>query len=237
MERHMKTRALQPAFLRQFTFATRRILFALAVPCLLAALSASAFAQGGNASLGGIVEDPSKALIPGVTITAKNVDTSATLTQVTNESGVYNFPVVQPGTYEVSAELPGFKKAVQRAELPYAGQVRVNFTLEIGQSSELVEVTASPESALRESSASVSDVLTQKKSQTCRWSATTCSIYSTLCQVCGRDPRAMRSIQSTVWDSTRSTSRVTVSASTMAGTQPAARQAVPQSQAKADSLI
>ena len=138
----------------------RKSLFAV---LLLVALAANLPAQTGNASLGGIVEDPSKALIPGVTITAKNVDTAITLTQVTNESGVYNFPVVQPGTYEVSAELPGFKKAVQRAELPYAGQVRVNFTLEIGQSSELVEVTATPESALRESSASVSDVLTQKK--------------------------------------------------------------------------
>jgi hypothetical protein len=130
---------------------------------LLAGLAANVFAQTGNASLGGIVEDPSKALIPGVTITAKNVDTAITVTQVTNESGVYNFPVLQPGTYEVSAELPGFKKGAQRAELPYAGQVRVNFTLEIGQSSELVEVTTSPESALRESSASVSDLLTQKK--------------------------------------------------------------------------
>jgi hypothetical protein len=130
---------------------------------LLAGLAGNAWAQTGNASLGGIVEDPSKALIPGVTITAKNVDTSVTATQVTNESGVYNFPVLQPGTYEVSAELPGFKKAVERAELPYAGQVRVNFTLEVGQASEVVEVTAETESILKESSASVSDVLTQAR--------------------------------------------------------------------------
>ena len=101
--------------------------------------------------------------MPGVTITAKNVNTAVTLTQVTNESGVYNFAALQPGTYEVSAELPGFRKSVEKTELPYAGQVRVNFTLEIGQASQVVEVTTSPESALRESSASVSDVLTQKK--------------------------------------------------------------------------
>jgi hypothetical protein len=94
----MKTRALQPAFLRQFTFATRRFLFALAVPGLLVALSASAFAQGGNASLGGVVEDQSKALIPGVTISAKNIATGVFATQITNESGIYNFPSLQPGT-------------------------------------------------------------------------------------------------------------------------------------------
>jgi Carboxypeptidase regulatory-like domain len=133
---------------------------------LLAGLAGNVLAQTGNASLGGIVEDPSKALIPGVTITAKNVDTAVTTTQITNESGVYNFPVLQPGSYEISAELPGFKKGVQRAELPYAGQVRVNFTLEVGQTSETVEVTVSAEASLKESSASISDVLTQKKIET-----------------------------------------------------------------------
>jgi len=68
----------------------------------------SGFAQTGNAQLGGIVQDVSKALIPGVSITATNVDTGVMATQVTNESGAYNFPVLQPGTYRVSAELPGF---------------------------------------------------------------------------------------------------------------------------------
>ena len=133
---------------------------------LLIGLTGNMFAQTGNASLGGNVEDPSKALIPGVSITAKNVDTSVTIMQITNESGVYNFPVLQPGTYEVSAELPGFKKSVQRAELPYAGQVRVNFTLEIGQASQVVEVIDSPDSVLLQSTASVSNVLTRDKIDT-----------------------------------------------------------------------
>lgn len=135
----------------------------LTVALLLAVVTASALAQTGNASLGGSVEDPTKALIPGVTIVTKNIDTNVTVTQVTNESGVYSFPVLQPGTYEVSAELPGFKKAVQKAELPYAGQVRVNFTLEVGRASQTVEVTVDAESLLTQSSASVSDVLTQAK--------------------------------------------------------------------------
>jgi hypothetical protein len=128
-----------------------------------ATLAGNLFAQTGNASLGGIVDDPSKALVPGVTITAKNVDTSVTATQITNESGVYNFAALQPGTYEITAQLPGFKKSVQKAELPYAGQVRVNFTLELGQQNQVVEVTVSTESVLKESSASVSDVLPLSK--------------------------------------------------------------------------
>ena len=55
-------------------------------------------------------------------------------TTLSNESGTYNFPVLQPGTYEVSADLTGFKKVVNNeVELPYAGQIRLNFTLEVGR--------------------------------------------------------------------------------------------------------
>lgn len=130
---------------------------------MLLGLAVGAYAQTGNASLGGNVEDPSKALIPGVSITAKNVATGIESKQVTNEAGVYNFAALQPGTYEISAELPGFKKSIQRTELPYAGQVRVNFTLQIGQTATTVDVVSSTDSVLRESSASVGDVLTKSR--------------------------------------------------------------------------
>jgi len=131
---------------------------------LLLAFSVSAFGQGGNASLGGAVEDISKALIPGVAITAKNVATGVVSTQLTNESGVYSFAALQPGSYEISAELAGFKKTVRKADLPYAGQVRVNITMEIGQATQTtIDVTASTDSILRDSSASVVDVLTKEK--------------------------------------------------------------------------
>ena len=47
-----------------------------------------AFSQGGNAQLGGVVTDPSAALLPGVTVTVTNTETSVTNTVLTNESGV-----------------------------------------------------------------------------------------------------------------------------------------------------
>jgi hypothetical protein len=161
----MNNSALQAASLRPVTFATTKVLVAIGIVCILTALSASAFAQGGNASLGGAIEDQSKALIPGVSVTARNTATSVTATQITNESGIYNFPSLQPGTYEITAELPGFKKSIQRTELPYAGQVRVNFTLQVGDAATTVDVVVTTESVLRESSASVSDVLPQAKIQ------------------------------------------------------------------------
>src|SRR5216110_837973 len=106
----------------------KRYVFVVTVVMLLLAGSAgSAFAQGGSAQLGGIVQDPAKALIPGAAVTAKNVATGVTAIQLTNDSGTYSFPVLQPGTYEVSAALTGFKNSVQKdVVLPYAGQVRLN---------------------------------------------------------------------------------------------------------------
>ena len=144
----------------------KRYLMVVAVSMLLLELAGHAFAQGGSAQLGGIAQDTSKALIPGVTITAKNVATGVTTVQLTNESGAYSFPVLQPGTYEISAELSGFKKFIQRnVEVTYAAQIRLNVTLEVGSAGQSVDVTARSESILRESSASVGDVLTQDKIQ------------------------------------------------------------------------
>ena len=70
--------------------------------------SGEGFAQV-NSSIGGTVEDPSKALIPGVTITATNTGTGVVNTTITNESGVYNFAALIPGAYKVTAELTGFR--------------------------------------------------------------------------------------------------------------------------------
>jgi protocatechuate 3,4-dioxygenase beta subunit len=57
-----------------------------------------------------------------------------TNTQLTNESGAYSFPVLQPGTYRISAELPGFRKEVfNEVQLPYAGQIRLDITLQVGR--------------------------------------------------------------------------------------------------------
>src|SRR5499426_240368 len=142
----------------------RRASVAVSVFIICLGLAGSTYAQTGNAQLGGIVQDSTKALLPGVTVTATNVDTNVTATQVTNESGAYSFPALQPGTYRVSAELPGFKKVVNNdVRLAYAGQTRIDFTLEVGAVEQSVEVTVAQESLMKDSSASVGDVITKER--------------------------------------------------------------------------
>src|SRR5262245_22138775 len=134
----------------------RRFTVGLAVLlCLF--ISNFAFAQG-NGSLGGVVTDPSGALVPGVTITATNTETGVETTTLTNESGAYQFPSLQPGTaYRVSASLPGFQTStVTNLTLSAGITSRQNFRLSVAAAAGAkVEVSADREGALAATSSTV----------------------------------------------------------------------------------
>src|ERR671930_2565201 len=66
-----------------------------------------------SASIGGTVADATGALIPGVEVTATNVNTGISGTQLTNEAGAYQIPSLQPGTYRLKASLAGFQAATR----------------------------------------------------------------------------------------------------------------------------
>src|SRR5262245_26613355 len=76
---------------------------------LVCALGGLSLGQSVYSTISGTVEDPTKALIPGVALTATNTATGIVTTAISNEAGVYSFPSLQPGTYKVTAELPGFQ--------------------------------------------------------------------------------------------------------------------------------
>ncbi len=141
----------------------RRIPAAIAL-CLTLSVGGNIFAQTSNGQVGGVVQDPTKALIPGVTVTLTNTATGVIATQITNETGVYNFASVPPGTYRVSAVLPGFKNSVTNGVLVgTAAQVRLDLTLEVGTVDSAVEVTATSAQVMTESSASVGDQLSSQR--------------------------------------------------------------------------
>src|SRR5688572_5415569 len=126
--------------------------------------STDAFAQTGNASVGGFTQDSSQALIPGVSVTATNTQTGVVTKVITNETGTYNIPSLLPGTYRLTAELPGFRpKAYDDVQLGTGVSARYNFTLEVGGIAQSVDVQVASESAIRESSASIGQVLPEQK--------------------------------------------------------------------------
>jgi hypothetical protein len=121
---------------------------------------ATAFGQTGTGALTGIVEDPSKALIPGVTITATNTDTGVASTAITNETGAYNFPSLLPGIYSLTAELSGFRSVgYTNIQLGTSETKRFNFVLEVGGVTTTVDVNIDAGALLTTSSATIDNVL------------------------------------------------------------------------------
>src|SRR5262249_23651722 len=139
----------------------KKITFWTLVWCLAATAS---FGQINNATLTGTVSDASGAVLPGVSITATNNATGVVSTVVSNEAGAYNIQSLLPGAYTVSAELPGFQKQnYQNVALGNAVTVRLNFTLQVANQSQSVEVTISADTLIATSSPTIGQVLGEKK--------------------------------------------------------------------------
>jgi hypothetical protein len=134
---------------------------------LILAAASGTLAQSTNAALTGTVADTSSAVVPTATVTLQNTQTGVTMTAVTNDAGVYNFPSVQPGKYRVSAEKAGFKKAVYTdVTLELSDRVTLNFALEVGAiATDVVEVNAALDTRLAIGNNSVGGVISGQKVQ------------------------------------------------------------------------
>ena len=107
--------------------------------------SSSVLGQAVTGTLLGTVTDTSGAAVTGAKVSATVAATGAVHDSVTNESGNYSFPDLQPGTYAVSAEATGFKRVTQQnIGLLSNSSVRVDLTLTPGNVSETVTVTTAP---------------------------------------------------------------------------------------------
>ena len=100
-----------------------------------------------TASIGGMVQDANGGVLPGVTVTARNVETELVRTSVTGVEGRYAIPALPPGRYEIRAALSGFRPYVRRdLNLTIGQAVVVNVTLQVGGLSE--EITVSGDASL-----------------------------------------------------------------------------------------
>src|SRR5215510_11532049 len=122
----------------------RKHTFCLVLVLCLTMLPA-AWGQEFRGKIQGLVTDESGAVIPGVTITLFNIKTGIQTVKITNETGLYRFDNVDPGSYTLATELPGFSKNVQEnLSVQAQGDVTVNVTLKIGGVNDTVSVTETP---------------------------------------------------------------------------------------------
>jgi len=92
----------------------------------------------------GEVKDASGAVIPGANVTVTNTATNTSRSVVTNEAGLYAFPALVPGPYRLRVEASGFK-TINRGDIELQVQqtARLDFTMEVGQVTETIEVAGS----------------------------------------------------------------------------------------------
>jgi len=116
-----------------------------------------------SGSITGEVKDQSGAVAPNAAVTATNSKTNVARSTATNASGIYSFPDLTPGIYEVKVVATGFASIVKtNIELQVQQTARVDFTLSLGQAAQTVEVSASATS-LDTESATVGTLIEEKR--------------------------------------------------------------------------
>src|SRR5579875_2968347 len=120
---------------------------------LLLASTGTLCAQSNRGTITGTVTDPSGAAIPSATITATNMATGISTGTASSSSGNYTIPLLQVGTYQVTAARPGFKKFVAPHVVLEVGQtVTVDIHMEVGAVTQTIEVNGAASLLQRDTS-------------------------------------------------------------------------------------
>jgi len=135
----------------------KRSAIGFGILALLLLWSPLAAAQETRGSIEGVIKDSSGAVLPGVTVEAK-LTGGAIASGVTDATGIYRFPSLAPGVYEVTASLTGFVvKKVENVQLQLGQILKIDFALALAGVSESVQVSAeSPLIDVKQNAAAVS---------------------------------------------------------------------------------
>jgi len=138
----------------------RFVLFGLTVLALAGARGAAA--QITTGAISGTVVDQTGASIAGAQVTAKNTATSATQNTTSGEEGLFRFPVLAVGPYEITVEKQGFNTTVQKNVVVTVG-ASIHLTLRLAVAAQTTTVTVTEETPLIESTRTqVSNTVTDK---------------------------------------------------------------------------
>lgn len=87
------------------------------------------------------MQDPQGAVIGEAVVTITNTDTSASRTALSSNAGAYSFAQVPPGPYKLEVKKPGFRTQTAQVRLQINVPATLDLTLEVGQVSEVVNVS------------------------------------------------------------------------------------------------
>ena len=140
------------------TSLTRRVVYLL----LAGAITFPATARAQSAELRGAVTDESAGALPGVTVAIRNTETGVERTIVTDASGLFRAPALQPGKYRISAELQGFRTHNRDFTLTVGENADIRLVMAVGQISESVTVVGTA-ATIETTKSDLSGVVTEKQ--------------------------------------------------------------------------
>jgi hypothetical protein len=149
-------------------FASSLSLRGIAIALMVAACSVAVTSAQSNAidaAIEGYVRDSSGGVIPRARVSVRNTSTNVTSETLTNSDGYFRFPLLQVGTYKLTAEADGFK-AITKPDLALvAGQkVRLDFDMQVGSRAETVEVVAETSLELADTgSSAIAGIVSRKE--------------------------------------------------------------------------
>jgi hypothetical protein len=121
----------------------KRMIVATIALCAFALLGTPAAAQQTTGNIQGRIIDAQKAAVPGVTVTAKSASTGFTRTEVSDAEGIYRLNALPVGSYDVHAELAGFKAYDAKGiVVNLSATTDLNVDLKLAGVTESVQVTA-----------------------------------------------------------------------------------------------
>lgn len=106
----MLSRAIMPAAVRRPRSLHRKSCLAIVVLLVLLAVTSGDHVWAQTSTTGeitGVVTDPDGAIVPNISVTLKNIETGTATATTTNSLGIYTFPLLQPGKYQLSATATG----------------------------------------------------------------------------------------------------------------------------------
>lgn len=122
-----------------------------------------AFAQS-TAQISGQVSDVTGAVLPGVDVIVTQTDTGLMRNVVSNETGSYSFPNLNPGLYQLEVSLPGFQTYLQTGiELQVGANLVIDTALAVGQVAQTIEVIANSEVQVETRRMGISQVLENER--------------------------------------------------------------------------
>ena len=129
-------------------------------------LAAGLYGQADVATVTGVVADTGQAVMPGVSVTLRNIETNSTNSVASNNDGYFTLTPLPPGTYELTAARPGFSTyRVTRIALESGQTLRHDIVMQLGSVSETVSVQAEVAVLNTENGAINGDVIVQQEIQ------------------------------------------------------------------------